>query len=80
MMDTKVTSAASYTAGAFTALFSWLGTLSLSDVATLVGITSVGGTFALNFWFQRRRDLREQREHDARMRKELDTRKADRRS
>lgn len=46
--------------------------LTLTDVGVIVGIATAALTFLLNAYFMRRKDAREQRESDARLR-EIDS-------
>lgn len=57
-MQTKVTTAASYTTGVATA---YLGGYSLNEIALAVGIAATIVTVLMNAWFQWRRDRREEK-------------------
>lgn len=59
MTTEKSTTAASY-AGAAVSVGS---SLTLTEIGIIVGIVTALATFALNWWFQWRRDKREEREH-----------------
>lgn len=65
-MRASPTEVASY-AGSFTAVAS---SLTLTDIGVVVGILTAIATFGLNFLFMWRKDRREQRESDQRI-KEL---------
>lgn len=62
-MQVSPTEAASY-AGSGVALAS---SLTLTDVGVIVGIATAVLTFSLNAYFMWRKDLREQRESDAKL-------------
>lgn len=57
-MQTRVTTAASYTTSVTTAA---LGGYTLNEIALAVGIAATVVTVAMNWWFQWRRDKREER-------------------
>lgn len=59
-MSEKLSSATSYGGGAL----SVLSAMTLTDWGITVGIATAIGTFLLNYYFQRRRDRREQELHD----------------
>ncbi|MEM5389230.1 HP1 family phage holin [Paraburkholderia phymatum] len=62
-MRPSATEAASYAGSAV----SLVSSLTLTDIGVLVGIATAIATFALNVFFMRRKDAREQRESDARL-------------
>lgn len=59
-MQTKVTTAASYTTSVATA---YAGAYSLNEIALAVGIIATIVTVVMNAWFQWRRDQREEVAH-----------------
>lgn len=56
----KHASSVSYITGG--SLFSW-GTLTLNDVAMIVGITTGLGTFLVNWYYKRKEDKRLEADH-----------------
>jgi hypothetical protein len=62
-MRPSATEAASYAGSAV----SLVSSLTLTDVGVIVGIATAIATFALNAYFMRRKDAREQRESNARL-------------
>jgi len=56
--------AASYTANGF--VFTW-GAMTFNQIMMLIGTVLAIATFAVNLYFQRRRERREQELHDFRM-------------
>lgn len=59
-MSEKMVSAVSYGGGAV----SVVSAMTLTDWGIVAGIVTAVGTFLLNYYFQRRRDRREQELHD----------------
>jgi hypothetical protein len=59
----KISSTVSYAGGSV----SVLSALTLTDWGILIGIATAIGTFALNLYYQHRRDQRGQELHDAEM-------------
>lgn len=57
-MQTKVTTAASYTTAVTTA---YLGEYTMNEIALAVGIAATIITVIMNAWFQWRRDKREEK-------------------
>lgn len=53
-------------AGSIWSLFSWLAS---SEAGVLYGLLGIVIGILVNIYFKRRQDIREQREHEARMRK-----------
>lgn len=60
MLLEKTVTNSTYTAS----VFAVISAMTLTDWGILVGILTAIGTFLLNYYFQRRRDRREQKLHD----------------
>lgn len=63
---TRTREAASYVAGILTTI---IGGLSLDDIAVIVGIGCTIGTFAVNWYYKRQENKREQERHNLEMNK-----------